>query len=403
MADTYTWDGNGGNSGSQLNWSTSNNWAPNGAPASGSGHDLIFATSNKLNATADGGSWTLNSLTFNSTAGAFSLSGSGLNIGTGGIVNNSTSTQTIANQVTASADQSWNASAGSIIFNGYVGGNGKTIGLAGSNNITFNNQLNGAGTINLTGSGNRTFNDYVSASALNAGGTGTSTYNGQVQVSTVTVTDGTQLFNGSMNVSSLYINGGTTTLTGSGNKNIANTYVSGGTLIMAQTGGGDAINGNLTIYDGGTVVMTGDNQIPTWTSVTLNEGSTLLLNDTTQTFNQLIINGDSVIDFGTGGSELSLSSYANGVVVADGVTLTIQNWNSTGDVFSGSNPGTNVVNIQYADSNGDIYATATWGGSGGGSSTITPVPEPAAYGLLLMGAGLAFHCGRRRHRLRSPA
>src|SRR5690606_4957772 len=135
-------------------------------------------------------------------------------------------------------------------------------------------------------------------------------------------------------------------------------------------------------------------------TVTLNEGSTLYLGDTEQSFTQLVITGDSVIDFGTGGSTLDLTSYSNGVVVSDNVTLTIINWDGD-DSFIGSNPGTNVVNINYADNDGNVYATATWGGTGGGTSFITPgtpVPEPSTYGLMMLGAGIGFVLWRRKQR-----
>ena len=104
QAATFTWDGNGGTG--STNWSTANNWNPNTAPTRTSGHDLIFATGNKLTNNANGGDWTISSLTFSNTAGAFTLGGNDLYLGSGGITNNSTSTQTIDNQLNLSANQS---------------------------------------------------------------------------------------------------------------------------------------------------------------------------------------------------------------------------------------------------------------------------------------------------------
>lgn len=392
QAATYTWDGHGG-SNPNTTWSFAQNWNPNTAPGRTDGHDLVFATGNKLSNEATGGDWTIGSLTFNSTAGSFTLGGGVLNIGSGGVTNNSANSQTINNQITLSATQTWNASGGALVFNGYVGGGGQALTLDGSQAITVNNQLNGLGTLANTGSGDRTYGGYTSATTFNAGGTGTSNYNAQVNVTTVNVTSGTHLFNDTVNVTTLNINGGSTSLTGSASKNIAGTVVNGGTLIMAQTGGGDAINGTLVVNDGGTVVFQGDNQIPAWTTVTLNEDSTLDLGNTEQTFAQLIINGDSVIDFGDSGSQLNVTY--GGISIANGITITIVNWDaSNGDLFAGSNPGDPVVNIQYADNEGNIYATGTWGG--GVITPGGPVPEPSTYGLLLLGGGAAFVALRRR-------
>ncbi|MFA6288619.1 MAG: PEP-CTERM sorting domain-containing protein [Opitutaceae bacterium] len=391
-AATYTWDGNNGNSGSQTNWSTAGNWNPNGAPSSGAGNDLVFTTSDKTTNNADGGNWTINSLSFDSNAGAFTLGGSGLNIGAGGITNSSTGTQTIGNQITLSANQTWNASSGAIIANGYVGGNGKNLTLDGSSAITLNNQLNGVGTVTTSGSGNRTFNGYTSAANFSIGGSGTTTFNGELNATSgITVTGGGNVnFTGQIDHGTLTLNGtGTTTLSGNSSKNISSTVVNSGTLVMDQTGGGDAINGSLTVNNGGTVEFQGNNQVPSWQTVTLNTGSTLLLGDTTQAFTNLVITGDSIIDFGGGGSVLNLSS----VTVTNNAILTIVNWNSAVDLFTSSgNASSQAVQVYYAD-------TGTTGTYTPGSGTITPsapVPEPGTYGLVLTGSSIALVLGLRR-------
>jgi len=400
-AATYTWDGNNGNSSSQTDWSTGNNWNPNGAPSSSGGNDLVFTTSNKTTNNADGGAWTINSLSFDSGAGAFTIGGSGLNIGAGGITNSSTSTQTIGNQITLSANQTWTASSGAIIANGYVGGNSKNLTLDGSGSITLNNQLNGAGTVTTSGSGNRTFNGYTSAANFNVGGSGTTTFNGELNASsgiTITgsgnVTLAGQIDNGTLTLDTGY--SGTATLSGSASKNISSTVVNSGTLIMDQTGGGDAINGSLTVNNGGTVSFQGNDQIPSWQTVTLNAGSTLLLGNTTQTFTNLVITGDSVIDFGGSGSTLSLSS----ITVTNSAILTIVNWNSAVDMFtSSSNASSQAVQVYYAD-------TGTTGTYTSGSGTITPstpVPEAATYGLILMGSNVAFFIWTRRRQVSAQA
>ncbi|CAM2831177.1 PEP-CTERM sorting domain-containing protein [Rariglobus hedericola] len=435
QAATFTWDGGGGDS----NWETANNWNPNVAPGhSSSGDNFVFAGTTRLSNDANSGGWDIGSLTFNSTAGAFTLGGGTLTIGSGGVTNNSTSTQTINNQITLAANQTWTAASGAITSTGYFNANSKDLTLAGSKTITVTGQVNNVATLNLTGSGNRTFSstNQVAATSVNVANTGTNTFNGQMNVGTLNASAGTSTFanvqassginvsgsanasftgpvsggtsgisisssgninfSGSINSGSLTLNGtGTTTLSGSGSKSTGAVVVNSGTLVLNQTGGGDAINNSLTVNSGGTVIFAGDNQVPEWQTVTLNTGSTLYLGDTTQTFASLVITGDSVIDFGSSGSQLNVTY--GGISIASGITITIVNWDaSAGDVFAGSNPGAPVVNVQYADSSGHVYASGTW--SGGYVTPGAPVPEPATYGLIMLGAGIGFVVLRRRQR-----
>src|SRR6478609_7022264 len=95
FAATDTWDGGGGND----NISTNNNWADNTAPLSDlSNTDLIFAGNVRL-APNFSSAFSAHSVTFNNTAGIFTLGGQALTIGTGGIVNNDADTQTFSNSV----------------------------------------------------------------------------------------------------------------------------------------------------------------------------------------------------------------------------------------------------------------------------------------------------------------
>ncbi|HEY9248979.1 MAG TPA: PEP-CTERM sorting domain-containing protein [Rariglobus sp.] len=437
-AATLTWNGGG----SDGNWSTAANWNSGLAPVSGD--SLVFGGTTNLSANAGSGSWNWypNSLSFASGAGAFTLYGGGIHIGSGGITNNSTNTQTISSQLYLDANQTWNASSGALVISGgsYINGGDNALTVTGSSSVTIEHQLGNVSTLTLSGSGNRAFTSTstLSATTLTSSGTGTTTFAAQVNTTTINLTSGTTNFtntgtsaqagNGGINISgtaaatfsgnvaggrgginitssgnvnfnghitggSLTLNGtGTTTLAGDGSNNISSTTVNSGTLILAETGGGDAINGPLVVNSGGTVIFAGDDQIPSWQTVTLNTGSTLLLGDTSQTFTNLIINGNSVIDFGSGGSQINVSGN---LTIAEGITITILNWNaSVGDVFAGTNPGTPVVNVQYADSTGTVYATGTWGG--GYVTPGAPVPEPATYGLLMIGTGIAFFLWRRR-------
>ena len=163
-------------------------------------------------------------------------------------------------------------------------------------------------------------------------------------------------------------------MTGDGRNNISNTFVQNGNLILDQSDG-TSINGELTVGDGGVVTFQGNNQLPSWQTVTLLEGSTMYLNNTTQTITNLVITGDSILDFGNGGSTFDVQN----LTVDSDAILTIQNWNTSVDFFiASSNPTNSVIQVYYADTG----QSAAWNSNGG---FIRPVvPEPSTYGLVSM-------------------
>lgn len=439
QAATYTWDGGGTNN----NWTTAANWDV-GTPASGA--DVIFAGSTRLNVNDSWGT-ALSSISFASGAGAFVLSGGGHDIGAGGITNDSSNTQTLNSQYTLSANQVWNANTGAIVIGtNYFNGNSKNLTLNGSSAITMGGQIGNLGALTLSGSGNRTFSSSVAATSVAINNTGTNTFTGQINASTsITASAGTTnfgaislsgsggvnvngsasvnfngavnpgsggihidttgnvVFNSTINSGTLTLDNGHVTISGTGNSSLDSATVNGGTLVLDQSGGRALIH-DLVVNDGGTVIFSGDDQIPDGgTTITLNEGSTLFLGNSSQTVQDLIINGDSVIDFGSSGSQLNIEGD---ITISDDITITILNWNEEiGDVFAGANPGDDVVvTIQYADNEGNIYASGTWGG--GEITPGSPIPEPAACGFLLLGGGIGFVLTRRRmsrHVRRGPA
>ncbi|MFH1499207.1 MAG: PEP-CTERM sorting domain-containing protein [Verrucomicrobiota bacterium] len=434
QAATLTWDGGGAND----QWGTAGNWDPASAP--NNGDSVIFDGTTRL--TISNAPWgrQLQSVAFASDAGAFTVNGGMLAVGSGGITNNSTNTQTINSRIELSANQTWNAANGAIISNdSYFNATNKNLTLTGGSTITIAGQVANAGILTLAGSGNRNFTSTTSMSAttVDINNTGTNTFSAQVNATTLNLTAGTSYFNktgtsaqigsggvniggtanatfagnvgssGGYNITSsgdinfagnitsgaLTLNGtGTTTLSGNGGNSISSTTVNSGTLVMAQTGSGDAINGPLVV-NGGSVVFEGDGQIPTWTSVTLNDGAVFDLGDTVQEFTNLIVNGNAIIDFGTGGSELDITNITlNGDSV-----LTILNWNDSLDsFFANYDPGSSSLAQVIFDG----YGEATWDpyDSGGFITPGTPVPEPAAYGLMFVGGLLGLVLNRRQTR-----
>jgi hypothetical protein len=78
-----TWDGGGVNN----DWSTNNNWVFDVQPLNNATADLIFAGNTRLKPSVDT-PWSVNSITFDNTAGAFNITGpQAITIGAGGIAN----------------------------------------------------------------------------------------------------------------------------------------------------------------------------------------------------------------------------------------------------------------------------------------------------------------------------
>ncbi len=104
------WSGGG----TDNNWSTKPDW--DYLPTNDD--DLMFAGTTRLS-NANNSLSRAGSITFNNTAGAFTLSGNALTIA-GGITNNSTSAQTIGLNLTLSAAQQFNAASGNLAVNGTI-------------------------------------------------------------------------------------------------------------------------------------------------------------------------------------------------------------------------------------------------------------------------------------------
>ncbi len=162
----FTWDGHGG---SNSKWSNNVNWSGNVVPGT-SGNDIAFGGINKLTPAMDA-PYSILSLTFNSGAGAFNLTSNGteiLTLGAGGIINNSTTLQTITSPLVLGAAQIWNASSGALTINSSTvntGGFGLTI--SGANNTTIANVVSNTGSLTKNGAGTLT----LSGASTYSGGT----------------------------------------------------------------------------------------------------------------------------------------------------------------------------------------------------------------------------------------
>src|SRR5437660_6476884 len=91
-------------------WTTPENWTPLGAPANDGTANILMIGPGHADSLVDV-PWSVHSLQFPSVAVGFSITGSALSIGDGGIANNSGIGQSIANNISLMAAQTWDVSA----------------------------------------------------------------------------------------------------------------------------------------------------------------------------------------------------------------------------------------------------------------------------------------------------
>jgi fibronectin-binding autotransporter adhesin len=222
-----TWDGGG----TDDNWGTAANWNPDGSPPVGATVDLTFDGSTRLNSVNNYTAFDdFHSLTFAGTAGAFTLSGSAIDL-FGKIENYSTATQTIGMDLAINAGQpgtgEFNPINGDLVINSAnVFTNGNTLHVYGTNGktVTF-----GAGTV-ISQAGH-----FNVEQASNVVFLGNNTYTGTTNVLAGSLTVG---------------NGGTTGSTGTGTVTVA----SGASLTYNRS---DAVTLSQTLNIGGALVKNG--------------------------------------------------------------------------------------------------------------------------------------------------
>lgn len=167
-SSSLTWDGGGANN----NWSSATNWAGDVAPGL-VGDNVTFAGTTRLAPDMEA-NYSVASVTFDGTAGAFTLgssTGSTLT-NSGNIFNNSTSAQTVNVRMALSSALTFNASSGPLTLNSNITLNGQ-LTLDGAANTTINGAISGIGGLTKTGTGTLALNgaSSVSGSVWLKGGT----------------------------------------------------------------------------------------------------------------------------------------------------------------------------------------------------------------------------------------
>ncbi len=132
-------------------WTTADNWMPPGPPANDGSANVVMMGPGHADSLVDV-PWSIRSMQFPIGAVGFSITGSALAVGEGGIANFSGNSQGIANDIVLTAAQSWGISS-NVSVSGAIGGN---FGLTKS----------GAGALMLSGA---TANSYTGMTTVTAG------------------------------------------------------------------------------------------------------------------------------------------------------------------------------------------------------------------------------------------
>jgi autotransporter-associated beta strand protein len=356
-ASEYTWSAGSGV------WSAGGNWTNGSTPENGS--SIIFAGSGGLS-TNDAAVSSVLGVTFSNTAGSYTVSGDALTVGALGVDNESTATQTINNNLTLGAAQTFLAANGDLIFGGTVSNAGFLLTVAGANDTAINGAISGAGGLTKTGAGSLTLagaNTYAGGTTVNAGTLVGSTTSLQGNIANASFLEFNQAGDGSY--AGAISGAGVVTKSGAGNVTFsgANTY-NGGTIVSG---------GTLT---GSTASLPGD--------VDVSSGATFALSQTTNgTFSGLIEGAGGLVKSGSGDVTLSgANTYSGGTLVSGGTV--------TGTTSSLQGSITNNAAVVFNQTAAGTYAGAMSGNGSltkSGNATLTLSGANSYSGGTLVSAG----------------
>lgn len=395
------------------------------APVTVSAGTLTLASNGALGATGTYGNTVASGATL-ALQGNITLADTGTYIsGTGvssaGAIRNVSGNNTYGGNIITQADSSITSAAGTVNFTGDLALN-NNLTTSGAGNITFsgggygggNITQNGSGTLTFSGatgtslSGTLTINDGTvvlaktgGANALSPGATFIGNGTGAAGSAVLRLEGSNQLadHSGLITIATdglFNVNGYTEKIdriTSTGRIDLGST----GALTIGVNSGNSSLGGS--VLGNGTLIKEGSGSLALLSSIVLAgelqlQGGTLLLSGYNLTVGTLHITGNSIIDFAGGNSTLNATNF----VIDAGVVLTVQNWANAADFFytqgwtgasfdaSGSAPMNQVVFSGYSASNTHWQSY---------DHQITPVPEPSAYGALLMGGLGAFAAWRR--------
>jgi len=327
-----------------------------------------------------------------SIANAVNVSGSGTS--GNGAIENFAGSNAINGNVTLSGNSRIQSDASTLTLGGGVTLGSNTLNVGGSGNVSVTGVISGLGGLTKDGSGTLSLNSansFTGTTVITTGSIVTNASSAFNNSAALTIGSGgsLSLLGTSQTIGNL---GGAGSLDFGTNGSLT---LSGGSATFSGTFAG---SGTLIIGPGATLVLGANFSNPNL-NITLAGGS-LSLNGTSSAFGALNVTAKSILDFG---SNLASTVNFNGVTVSPGtlldpVMLTVNNWVNTVDyfnanTFAGVTTGVSNQAPQNRIGFSDFSNTQTfWAGD----KQITPAPEPATYGLFLIGGSLGLALYRRR-------
>lgn len=386
----YSWDG-----GSVTSNALSNplNWTNNVLPPNDGSAQWGFPDSPRTTPVAIQ-TWDVSGIVFSSTGTAYALSGSDLSMGANGIMSVSPVLQTVNNNVTLTAAQTWNAAQGPLELTGTISLGAHVLTLAGSHDIALDGAI-GSGVLEMQATGRLTLAGLSSLTDLNvlAGelriDTGQPVSPGQL----LEFANGTEFSSGGSYSCPMGIAvSGRVTYSGSGTLAVLGVY--GGTTDTLTVDGagtlevlGGALSGHLLV-ESGTFVSNRITPAPLST-VVVGTGFGTPVSATLQTLDEqqfmpttsVQVLADGHLDLQGGRQSLAALTLNGGLVTGVGLetdTLTTQAssrmaslqclWTATGNAQAHVADGTSEPDLQVA---GDVLAQAGIDKYGAGSVRFT--------------------------------
>jgi autotransporter-associated beta strand protein len=289
--------------------------------------------------------------------------------------------------------------AGSATFSGnIVNNNQATLTAVSGGTATFSGGISGLGSVTKTGTGDVVLagaNTYSGGTTINEGVLYVGNGGTSGSITGAITNNASLVFNrsDSSSYSGAISGSGTVTKSGAGSLTLsgASTYsgattVSAGTLELNNTTGQAlASTTSISVASGATLLIASSNQINDSAAITLSGGTITRGTGVSEVFASLNLLSNSTLDFGGGGSgNLNFGTYEENA--APSALLTINNFlPDTSFTFSNALFQADGSNVGSYFSFGTGYVNSFITDNGGGSFTITAIPEPSTY---LAAAGL---------------
>jgi len=360
-------------------WTTLAQWEGSTPPVDGDAVEFSGTGGISTNNYASGNLSEISGLTFTSSAnGSYTINGNALTLGAGGLVNDSSSAQTVAIGVTLGADQTFAANTANLVVSGNISGNAsltkagsETLTLSGSNTYTGETLVE-AGTLAIASSGSLTGTSKILMGNFTSGNTMSvlgSVFTGNLTLSEHSGSnDNTLTVGGGSTPASLTVGnlinvgfggeGNTLDILGNGTVTAASTWIGGYGASNTVNLTGGVLNSTTDVIVG---YFAGENALNITAGGNATVGSIIAGLDASSSNNTILVSGSSSALQTSGLIYLGQNGTSNSLVVENGGKVLSQNADAVIGLNAGSNG--NALSINGTGSrftnNGTLYVGRT--------------------------------------------